>query len=292
MGRGAFGLQGRCHIDYDGRRFGYGSFLDGDSGQLAKEHARPQSTLGPVAAILACARQSARMGQDPSPARNTASQYRAMWQKKAGERARLTPALLNGYGTNKPLNRSKEQHESVLITNRGVAARRVAWQAEVHRGWRIGSVANGGYVLALVGRALSEALNQPDPLSINAFYLAPVALGEVEVAVESLSETRSTHFASADLRQDGQLKLRATAAYTDLDRLSGPDWTNVAPPEVPAFDEVAAPAMSHLEIHQSIDLRMVQGADVFTEGKTNDTGEFIAWLAHSRRRCSRGPLIS
>ena len=27
------------------------------------------------------------------------------------------------------------------------------WQAEVHRGWRIGSVANGGYVLALVGRA-------------------------------------------------------------------------------------------------------------------------------------------
>ena len=155
------------------------------------------------------------------------------------------------------------------------------WQAAVHRGWRIGSVANGGYVLALVGRALSEALNQPDPLSINAFYLAPVALGEVEVAVESLSETRSTHFASADLRQDGQLKLRATAAFTDLDRLSGPDWTNVAPPEVPAFDDVAAPAMSHLEIHQSIDLRMVQGAEVFTDGKTNDTGEFIAWLAHT-----------
>jgi len=24
------------------------------------------------------------------------------------------------------------------------------WQAEAHRGWRIGSVANGGYVLALV----------------------------------------------------------------------------------------------------------------------------------------------
>ena len=163
------------------------------------------------------------------------------------------------------------------------------WQAEVHRGWRIGSVANGGYVLALVGRALSDALNQPDPLSINAFYLAPVALGEVEVAVESLSETRSTHFASADLRQGGELKLRATAAYTDLERLSGPDWTNVVPPEVPAFEEVAAPAMSHLEIHQSIDLRMVQGADVFTDGKTNDSGEFIAWLAH-RDGAAPGPI--
>ena len=163
------------------------------------------------------------------------------------------------------------------------------WQAEAHRGWRIGSVANGGYVLALVGRALSEALNQPDPLSVNAFYLAPVALGKVEVAVESLSETRSTHFASADLLQDGQLKLRATAAYTDLDKLKGPDWTNVTPPEVPAFDDAASLAMSHLEIHQSIDLRMVQSAEVFTDGQTNGSGEFVAWLAH-KDGAAPGPI--
>ena len=125
------------------------------------------------------------------------------------------------------------------------------WQAEVHRGWRIGSVANGGYVLALVGRALSEALNQPDPLSINAFYLAPVLLGEVEIAVESLSETRSTHFASADLKQQGELKLRATAAYTDLDKLRGPDWTNVTPPKVPAFDDAASVSYTHLRAHET-----------------------------------------
>lgn len=154
------------------------------------------------------------------------------------------------------------------------------WEGEIRRGWRIGSAANGGYVLALVGRVLSEALSQPDPLSINAFYLAPVELGDVEVAVQSLSETRSTHFAGADLRQHGRLKLRATAAYTDLDKLSGPDWTNVTPPEVPAFDKVPAPALSHLEIHQSVEMRMVEGAEVFTEGKTNGSGAITAWLAH------------
>ena len=176
-----------------------------------------------------------------------------------------------------------EEHTAVA------ACQGTHWQAEVHRGWRIGSVANGGYVLALVGRALSEALNQPDPLSINAFYLAPVLLGEVEVAVESLSETRSTHFASADLRQEGELKLRATAAYTDLDKLKGPDWTNVTPPTVPAFDDAASLAMSHLEIHQSIDLRMVQGAEVFAQGKTTGNGEFIAWLAH-KDGAAPGPI--
>jgi hypothetical protein len=114
-------------------------------------------------------------------------------------------------------------------------------------------------------------------------------LGEVEVTVESLSETRSTHFASADLRQGGQLKLRATAAYTDLDKLQGPDWTSVAPPQVPAFGDVPSPAMSHLEIHQSIDLRMVQGVEVFTDGQTNGSGEFVAWLAH-KDGAAPGPI--
>jgi len=179
---------------------------------------------------------------------------------------------------------------SQFLSHTAVSARGDSrWQAEVHRGWRIGSVANGGYVLALVGRTLSEALNQPDPLSINAFYLAPVALGEVEVVVESLSETRSTHFASADLRQEGELKLRATAAYTDLDKLKGPDWTNVTPPDVTSMEDVQASAMSHLEIHQSIDMRMVQGGEVFTEGKNTGTGEFVAWLAH-KDGATPGPI--
>ena len=47
--------------------------------------------------------------------------------------------------------------------------------------------------------------------------------------------------------------------------------------------------MSHLEIHQSIDLRMVQGAEVFAQGKTTGNGEFIAWLAH-KDGAAPGPI--
>ena len=65
----------------------------------------------------------------------------------------------------------------------------------------------------------------------------------------------------------------------------------MAPPEVPAFDDVAAPAMSHLEIHQSIDLRMVQGAEVFTEGKRMARASLLpGW--HTQTALHRGRLIS
>ena len=47
------------------------------------------------------------------------------------------------------------------------------WTAEIHPGWRIGQVPNGGYVLAIAGRVLSEALPHPDPLTVHIAYLAP-----------------------------------------------------------------------------------------------------------------------
>ena len=47
------------------------------------------------------------------------------------------------------------------------------WRGELCEGWRIGEVPSGGYVLAVVGRALSEALAHSDPLTVTGFYLAP-----------------------------------------------------------------------------------------------------------------------
>ena len=71
------------------------------------------------------------------------------------------------------------------------------WQSEFQRGWRIGSTMNGGYVLSVIARSLREALPHKDPLSINAFYLAPFKFGPCEIEVESLREVRGTSFGSA-----------------------------------------------------------------------------------------------
>ena len=98
------------------------------------------------------------------------------------------------------------------------------WQSEFKRGWRIGSTTNGGYVLAVIARTLRQALPHGDPLSINAFYLSPCRLGPCEIETESLREGRGTSFGSASLYQEGELKVRATAAFTDTDRLAGESW--------------------------------------------------------------------
>lgn len=154
------------------------------------------------------------------------------------------------------------------------------WKAQLQKGWRIGRVPNGGYVLALLGRAISQSLNDADPLSINAFYLEPTTLGEADIQVEILRMGKGTQFATARMYQEGSLKVIANAAYTNLANLKGPTNTVMTMPDVPAFDKVDVPAHNILEIHKTIDTRIVKGREFFDTQKPTGTGEFIAYMQY------------
>ena len=105
------------------------------------------------------------------------------------------------------------------------------WRGEIVPGWRIGEVSNGGYILALAGRVLREALPQPDPLTIHILYLAPTELGPVDCEVEVLRTGGSTSHATLLMRQRGEIKAQVSASYTELERLQGENWSSQRRPE-------------------------------------------------------------
>ena len=57
---------------------------------------------------------------------------------------------------------------------RRVEATGARFAAEVASGWDIGGNANGGYLLAIAGRAMSEAIGRP-PLSLTTSVLPGVS---------------------------------------------------------------------------------------------------------------------
>lgn len=154
------------------------------------------------------------------------------------------------------------------------------YRGALAEGWRIGEVPNGGYVLAVAGRALRDALPHPDPLSVNAFYLAPTRLGPIECRVQLLREARSTSFAEAGLFQDGELKVKVTAAYTDLERLRGEDWSTLERPEYPPWEDCEPAPQKGIEFRQRAELRLVNGRAVFADRVTDGSGEFGGWVRH------------
>ncbi len=156
-----------------------------------------------------------------------------------------------------------------------------SWAAELREGWRIGAVPNGGYVLAILGRALSEALPHKDPQVINAFYLSPTQLGPAEIQVEPLRSSRNTSHATARLYQGGELKVLVTAAYVDLDKQQGESWSGRERPEFPDFDASAAGGESKLEFRRNVDLRLTGDVSIFQGGAPSGEGEFRGWIRHS-----------
>ncbi|MEQ8515960.1 MAG: thioesterase family protein, partial [Chromatocurvus sp.] len=167
--------------------------------------------------------------------------------------------------------------------NRETAVRETGslqYTGELHRGWRIGKVPNGGYVLAVAGRALREALPHRDPLAVNAFYLAPTQLGPIECRIEILRRGRNISHAMARLYQDGELKVQVTAAYTELDTLQGEDWSAGPLPDLPAMVDCFENRRSELEFHQRVDLRLAGGSSVFTGAGPDHSGEFSGYMQH------------
>ncbi|MEM1152792.1 MAG: thioesterase family protein [Pseudomonadota bacterium] len=153
------------------------------------------------------------------------------------------------------------------------------WRAQLHEGWRIGAVPNGGYVLSVAGRALKEALPHRDPQSVSAFYLAPTEVGAVDCEVEVLRLGRGSSQACVKMVQAGELKTHVTATYTDLSALSGEDWSSVARPNVPAWEACKTRARERVEFYrEAVEIRLASGLEVFDERGPDGSGEIQGWV--------------
>jgi len=153
-----------------------------------------------------------------------------------------------------------------------------SWRGELLPGWRIGQVPNGGYVLAIAGRALAEALPHSDPLSVHIIYTAPTVLGPVDCTVDVLRVGGSTSHAALSMHQQGDLKAYVTACYSDLGRLQGESWSSVERPVITPVSEVPATGGHGIELRESVDQHYASGGEVFRRGDPDGSGCFNGWL--------------
>lgn len=165
-----------------------------------------------------------------------------------------------------------------------------AWSADLHDGWTVGGGLNGGYLLAVLGRTLGEALpGKPDPLSTSAYYVSAATPGPATVRVRVRREGRATATASAELLQDveGHEVVRVTALATcgDLGRTTGDVRTTaeplvLPPPEdcVGATDVAPEGARTPPRLMSRFDLRIPLEQAGWAVGRPSGRGEISAWF--------------
>jgi acyl-CoA thioesterase len=122
------------------------------------------------------------------------------------------------------------------------------YAAKIDPGWWIQRGPNGGYLAAIVLRAISAEAGGDGrtPRSLTLHYLRPPERGPAEVGVEVLRQGRTLATVRATLAQDGATCIEALAA------VGGPrpgiEFDDAPPPDLPAPDLLDPPPSAPTEI--------------------------------------------
>ena len=155
------------------------------------------------------------------------------------------------------------------------------YRAEIHDGWDIGGNANGGYVLAIAGRAMTDAAGRP-PLTVTAHYLAPAPAGPCEVVVEPVRVGRRLATYTASLVQGDRELIRVLGTF-GRPAVAGAERIDGAPPVLPAYEECpvggdpADPQLPGLSARLAVRLR--PGDEGFRIGQPSGRPEIAGWFA-------------
>jgi acyl-CoA thioesterase len=158
-----------------------------------------------------------------------------------------------------------------------------ALRCEIDPDWWVAVGPNGGYVAAILARALEAAAGaRARPLrSLTVHYLRAPKAGPALVEVEVEREGRSISFVAARLEQEGRPCARAIAVLADP--REGVELEQAHPPAVAAPEELAAPRAAEQAppFARRFDIRPALGPRPFSGAGEALTG---GWLRLKRER--------
>jgi hypothetical protein len=163
------------------------------------------------------------------------------------------------------------------------------YDIDLSAGWTIISAVNGGYLLAVLGRALADALPHPHPFTISAHYLTASQPGPAVVRTDVVRTGRTLSTGQASLFQyDGQgaevERIRVLASYGDLDSLPDDVRTTAEPPALPPMDQCfgpedgPAPVDGSSAIAGRLMLKLDPATLGWALGRPSGKGEMRAWF--------------
>ncbi len=169
------------------------------------------------------------------------------------------------------------------------AVRRVsntAFEADIAPGWDIGGNANGGYLLAIIARAVTEVTGKPHPVTMTAHYLAPGKVGPVVVEVEPVRVGGRHATATAMMRSGDRPLIVALATTTNLAATPEPLLVDASPPALPPPDDCVAmrPVLATdrearaPSFVDQVDLRLHPDDAGFIEGTASGKARVRGWF--------------
>ncbi|MGJ5833750.1 thioesterase family protein [Streptomyces ossamyceticus] len=178
-----------------------------------------------------------------------------------------------------------EFDRDTAVTRRGPGV----YDVDLSAGWTIISAVNGGYLLAVLGRALADTLPHADPFTVSAHYLTASQPGPAVIRTDVVRTGRTLSTGQASLLQyddEGREieRIRVLASYGDLDSLPGDVRTTAKPPAIPPIEQcfgpqdAPAPVPGSSAITDRLFLKLDPSTLGWALGAPSGNGEMRAWF--------------
>ncbi len=155
------------------------------------------------------------------------------------------------------------------------------FDATVHDGWDIGGNANGGYLMAIAGRAMAETVGRP-PITLTGHYLRPAPAGPCEIETTVVRSGRRLATVSATLSMNSKPTLTLLGTFGDQ-QPGGPHREMSGPVDLPSFEDCAsegeAEGAAVPEMMNRVDIRFRPGDGGFRVGEPTGAAEVQGWFA-------------
>ncbi|MGD9961027.1 thioesterase family protein [Nocardioides sp.] len=158
------------------------------------------------------------------------------------------------------------------------------FELDLDPGWVVGGGVNGGYLLAVLGRAVRRTLpGKPDPFSVSAHYLSASVPGPARVQTHVVRDGGRTGTARAELSQAGEARITALATFGDLAALPDEVRTTALPPDLPPLEDCVQTAMAPAETRRTapvldrFDLRLDPSSIGWALGAPSGRGVIQGW---------------
>jgi Thioesterase-like superfamily len=163
------------------------------------------------------------------------------------------------------------------------------FDAEVSPDWTIATKPNGGYLLAMLGRAAVTVGEHPHVIAASAHYLHSPVAGSITVRAEVLRAGRSASQVRTQLwqheQQQQKLCVEALVTTSTLHADSRPYWDgglplpDIAPPEHCVHVRGTSPTGFPVPIMDQVEVRIDPVAGMFASGRPSGSGELRGWLS-------------
>ena len=155
----------------------------------------------------------------------------------------------------------------------------------ISKNWLINKNPNGGYLMAILARAMTEKSERKLTPIITANYISRCRPGEVEVRVEEISVSKQFNRYEASLFQDGAEKIRAFGTFANGNIECAINRNETSAPVLAAREDcVGMPPIPGYTVFDNLELLLDPPYAGWLQGKRIETSENRGWFRFREMR--------